>query len=414
MSRSCTSGLQGETLTDSRCLRASRRRRRSRARGRRRLQFFAEAYDAHALIDEQLWRMKEHLCQAGRWDQAAALGSRLREFLSNGRLERGICHMDLTLDNVHVNGDDLTVFDFDSACRCWRAIEPHGVVKHSTSSFRAWLSGYRSVRRFTRTEEQAVWVFAIIGELRTTSWRLGVADSSRGATPCCRRQTFRASSMSGSAGNRRTCDELGRLTGAAKHVSRYPARCEHGRMKASHVIDPDAVITQMIAVLSTALPARLVSVVAFGSCVHGDFEPARSDVDLLAVLSDDPTPRDVTAIGTRLDAVFARHPEWIDRIEAGLVCHEAVRDVLETGRSRRLIGRISPGEPLHLVPTERRRLLDWGGRRARSNGLRQAHGHAFGALVRHARGSAGRTQIPGCCGSMTWTALNRSRTAFSP
>lgn len=139
-----------------------------------------EAYDAHALIDEQLWRMKEHLCQAGRWDQAVALGSRLREFLSNGRLERGICHMDLTLDNVHVNGDDLTVFDFDSACRCWRAIEPYGVVQHSTSSFQAWLSGYRSVRRFTKTEEQAVWAFAIIGELRTTSWRLGVADSSRG------------------------------------------------------------------------------------------------------------------------------------------------------------------------------------------------------------------------------------------
>jgi Ser/Thr protein kinase RdoA (MazF antagonist) len=139
-----------------------------------------EEYDAHALIDEQLGRMKEQLCQAGRWKEAVALGARLREFLSNVRLERGICHMDLTLDNVHVNGERLTVFDFDSACRCWRAIEPYGVLRHSTSSFQAWLSGYRSVRPFTKTEERAVSTFAILGELRATSWKLGVADSSRG------------------------------------------------------------------------------------------------------------------------------------------------------------------------------------------------------------------------------------------
>jgi predicted nucleotidyltransferase len=85
-------------------------------------------------------------------------------------------------------------------------------------------------------------------------------------------------------------------------------------------IDPDAVLAEMIAVLSAALSARLLSVVAFGSYVHGDFEPARSDVELLAVLTDEPTPQDITVIGALLDAVFARHPEWIVRIEAGLVC----------------------------------------------------------------------------------------------
>ena len=39
--------------------------------------------------------------------------------------------MDLTLDNVHRNGDTLTVFDFDSSGKCWRAIEPHGVMRYS-------------------------------------------------------------------------------------------------------------------------------------------------------------------------------------------------------------------------------------------------------------------------------------------
>jgi Ser/Thr protein kinase RdoA (MazF antagonist) len=31
--------------------------------------------------------------------------------------------MDLTLDNVHL-AEGLTVFDFDSAGTCWRAVEP--------------------------------------------------------------------------------------------------------------------------------------------------------------------------------------------------------------------------------------------------------------------------------------------------
>ena len=124
------------------------------------------------------------------------------------------------------------------------------------------------------------------------------------------------------------------------------------------MIDADAVTAEMIAVLSKALSGRLISVVAFGSWVHGDFEPARSDVDLLAVLTGDPTPQDVAAIGALLDAVFERHPEWFDRLEAGLVSREAILDVLHDGRSRHLAGRISPGEQLHLVPPERRRLLD--------------------------------------------------------
>jgi Ser/Thr protein kinase RdoA (MazF antagonist) len=139
-----------------------------------------DEYDARALIDDQLARMKGHLSEAGRWSQAVALGARLREFLASAALDRGVCHMDLTLDNVHLSGDDLTVFDFDSAGPCWRAIEPHGVLKLSASCFEEWLSGYRSVRAFTKADEHAVSAFTVIGDLRVVAWKLGVADSSRG------------------------------------------------------------------------------------------------------------------------------------------------------------------------------------------------------------------------------------------
>ena len=142
--------------------------------------FQRESYDAHTLIDEQLRRMKMHLSEAKRWKQAVALGERLKQAVANPALDRGICHMDLTLDNVHRHGDSMTVFDFDSAGACWRSIEPHSVLRSSKEYFEAWLDGYRSVRPFNQHDEKAVAAFSIIGELREVAWELGVARSSRG------------------------------------------------------------------------------------------------------------------------------------------------------------------------------------------------------------------------------------------
>lgn len=67
-------------------------------------------YDADVLIDQQLQRMKAHLIEAMRWDEMVALGDRLKRVLANPRLDRGICRMDLTLDNVHEYEGALVVF----------------------------------------------------------------------------------------------------------------------------------------------------------------------------------------------------------------------------------------------------------------------------------------------------------------
>ena len=131
--------------------------------------------------------MKRHLTEAGCWPAALGLGARLARFLADADLDRGVCHMDLTLDNVHLSGEDLTVFDFDSAGMCWRALEPHGVLKHSRSSFDAWLAGYRSVREFATADEDAVSAFTVLGDLRVVAWKLGVAASSRWGAAARRR-----------------------------------------------------------------------------------------------------------------------------------------------------------------------------------------------------------------------------------
>jgi Ser/Thr protein kinase RdoA (MazF antagonist) len=137
-------------------------------------------YDVTVLIDEQLERMEPHLREARRWEQARELGARLRRFVESQDLDWGVCHMDLTLDNVHVHEGTLTVFDLDSAGECWRAIEPHGVLRSSVRDFGDWLEGYRSVRPFGETDARAVHAFTIIGDLRVVAWKLGVAESSRG------------------------------------------------------------------------------------------------------------------------------------------------------------------------------------------------------------------------------------------
>lgn len=139
-----------------------------------------EIYDAHTLIDEQLRLMEMDLRAAQRWEQVVALGERLKLIIANPALDYGVCHMDLSLDNVHRHGEHMMVFDFDSAGVCWRAIEPHGVLRFSQAYFQAWLEGYRSIRPFSQHDEQAVAAFGIIGDLRNTAWKLGHAISSRG------------------------------------------------------------------------------------------------------------------------------------------------------------------------------------------------------------------------------------------
>jgi Ser/Thr protein kinase RdoA (MazF antagonist) len=138
-----------------------------------------ESYDAGVLVDDQLRRMRHLLVQANRWQAAAALGERLKERLAQPGLDRGICHMDLTLDNVHL-AEDLTVFPSTAREAAGERWNRGVLLRLSRSYFEAWLAGYRTVRHFGTADEQAVATFGIVGDLRVVAWQLGVAASSRG------------------------------------------------------------------------------------------------------------------------------------------------------------------------------------------------------------------------------------------
>jgi hypothetical protein len=113
--------------------------------------------------------------------------------------------------------------------------------------------------------------------------------------------------------------------------------------------------------------SRIRSVLGHGSWIHGDFCPGRSDLDLLVVLTTDPDPAFMTPVQAILDQAADAYPEWSDRLEIGFVTREAVLGVIDGDSTPRFVGRISPGEPLHLVVADRHRLLDWeAARRGRS------------------------------------------------
>jgi Ser/Thr protein kinase RdoA (MazF antagonist) len=96
----------------------------------------------------------------------AMLIAAARERLSGLDLDRGICHGDVTLDNVHVDGDRVVLYDLDRAGTGWRAADLTGAA--STPQWPAFLDGYRSVRSIGAVDLEVVpWLDAVrrIGDL---------------------------------------------------------------------------------------------------------------------------------------------------------------------------------------------------------------------------------------------------------
>ncbi len=92
-----------------------------------------QALDLPYLLDRALDIILPHLSE--RPADAAyvgALADRTRQriaALAGSGLDWGVCHGDVSLDNIHVTpGGQLVVYDFDSAGPGWRASDPWGVM----------------------------------------------------------------------------------------------------------------------------------------------------------------------------------------------------------------------------------------------------------------------------------------------
>jgi Domain of unknown function (DUF4111) len=119
-------------------------------------------------------------------------------------------------------------------------------------------------------------------------------------------------------------------------------------MQATPYPDVNSLVETLLAGIQTILSEKLIGLYAFGSLVTGDFNLARSDVDLAAVLTDDLDDEEfVRLLGMHMQ-IAKNNPRWDDRIEVGYIAAKNLR-AFDPSRT---IAVISPGEPFHFRAAE--------------------------------------------------------------
>jgi Ser/Thr protein kinase RdoA (MazF antagonist) len=138
-------------------------------------------FDVAGFLDPSLAVLLPHLAERPD-DRAfvAQLAERARERLAElaaRGLDWGVCHGDVSLDNLHVTDDRrLVLFDFDSAGPGWRASDPYGVMTWLTRGkpefWRAFLDGYLEFRPLGPADREALFWFVPVRLLDNLRWHL--------------------------------------------------------------------------------------------------------------------------------------------------------------------------------------------------------------------------------------------------
>jgi predicted nucleotidyltransferase len=128
-----------------------------------------------------------------------------------------------------------------------------------------------------------------------------------------------------------------------------------GRLGWRSPASPAALLADLLEELRGLFGNELVGVYLYGSAVAGDFDPGRSDLDLVVVCGGEVEGRLAELEALHRDLVGA-HPEWDDRVDVLYVPAAALREF----RARSLpMAVISPGEPLHLTQTSPKWMMNW-------------------------------------------------------
>lgn len=95
----------------------------------------------------------------------------------------GLVHCDMRLANLLVDGEKMTVIDFDDCGICWFGwdfatavsfIEDDPLLGHYQA---AWLEGYRSVRPLSRQDEAMLPVLVMLRRLQLSAWIASHAET---------------------------------------------------------------------------------------------------------------------------------------------------------------------------------------------------------------------------------------------
>jgi Ser/Thr protein kinase RdoA (MazF antagonist) len=98
------------------------------------------------------------------------LESAVRNHLAQYSSARGVCHGDVTLDNIFVTADGLALYDFDLSADGYRAADFTGVA--ATPHWPAFLEGYRSRREVSEADLAAIPYLTVAARLANLRFHL--------------------------------------------------------------------------------------------------------------------------------------------------------------------------------------------------------------------------------------------------
>ena len=101
---------------------------------------------------------------------------------------------------------------------------------------------------------------------------------------------------------------------------------------------------------------KLVGFYLYGSLVWGDFDYEISDIDLLAVLTDDVDETEFMKLEKMHRDIAKEHPNWDGRIEVQYFSKDGLKN-FRLKPSNMVV--ISPGDLLHRVQAGKEWLLNW-------------------------------------------------------
>ncbi|MDO6460135.1 phosphotransferase [Granulosicoccaceae sp. 1_MG-2023] len=118
-------------------------------------------------------------------DAVALISERIAGY-GRGADRYGLVHADLRLANLLVDGEQLSIIDFDDCGFCWYAYDFAAAISFYELDplvpelRKSWVKGYRSVAQFSDADEQAISTFIMMRRIMLSAWLAGHAETDTG------------------------------------------------------------------------------------------------------------------------------------------------------------------------------------------------------------------------------------------
>lgn len=142
-------------------------------------------FDLNCLIEQPVTVVKPYLKRED-WDFMTEMANRVKTEITSlsADMDWGVCHGDMTQDNVHLTDANQFVFyDFDSSAFGWRSLDFQGMYlfqkEANNGIWDAFLEGYTPLKPLSRADISAIPYFV----MANTMWGLSVNLTQRFPNP---------------------------------------------------------------------------------------------------------------------------------------------------------------------------------------------------------------------------------------